>query len=546
MRIFATIYPFIESAEESYRLGRHVANYEFFRELLRYGTFDEYHIFCMNVAHYRATAEKLRQEAIPVECKEKVRLFLYQHLFEQLQTQEYEVFHLGGWGYFFAGLVHLRNRYARVPFPVTGVIHSLNGQETPFHAMKVACAPLLPCDTIVCSSDAGRRVLEKSFGALEAVAAAGNGSGFRGKTAILPLGVSEDFATGSDRTECRQRLGLPRQGTMVLSVGRFSPQTKADLYPLLATVARLAREREDLFLVLAGGGSAGQVQLVRTMAAELGIEGKTVIVQNFDVSEKPLLYGAADIYVSISDNLQETFGISVVEAMASGIPVVVSDIDGYSELVEEGVQGYRIPTLWTGRLDMAELADLMNFDTMQLLLAQCMVVDTEAMLGVLRRLSGDSSLREVLGQKGRERVAQRYAWPIIIEQYEALWKQLKQEAVRGEGAMEARSNPFMHDYLQAFSHYPTGIVGGNHRCTVTVAGKETIEAGRLPTPYSDVEPLLDIPFAAAALKALASGAARSIGELTGTDGNAASGDRKLFTLLWMAKYGLVQIAAPGS
>ena len=53
---------------------------------------------------------------------------------------------------------------------------------------------------------------------------------------------------------------------------------------------------------------------------------------------------AADIFVSLADNIQETFGLSVIEAMASSLPLVVSDWNGYKDLVNHGFNGFRIPT----------------------------------------------------------------------------------------------------------------------------------------------------------------------------------------------------------
>ena len=89
---------------------------------------------------------------------------------------------------------------------------------------------------------------------------------------------------------------------------------------------------------------------------------------------KTHLYRAADIYVSLSDNLQETFGISIIEAMAAGLPVIASDINGYSELISHNETGCRIPVTWIRDFNLVELADIMNFGTMQLILAQCMAM----------------------------------------------------------------------------------------------------------------------------------------------------------------------------
>ena len=58
---------------------------------------------------------------------------------------------------------------------------------------------------------------------------------------------------------------------------------------------------------------------------------------------KKLALAAADLFCSPADNLQETFGLSVLEAMASSLPVVASDWNGYRDLVEHGSTGWLVP-----------------------------------------------------------------------------------------------------------------------------------------------------------------------------------------------------------
>jgi glycosyltransferase involved in cell wall biosynthesis len=53
---------------------------------------------------------------------------------------------------------------------------------------------------------------------------------------------------------------------------------------------------------------------------------------------------AADLFISLADNIQETFGLTPVEAMAAELPVLVTDWDGYRETVRDGMDGFRIPT----------------------------------------------------------------------------------------------------------------------------------------------------------------------------------------------------------
>ena len=55
-------------------------------------------------------------------------------------------------------------------------------------------------------------------------------------------------------------------------------------------------------------------------------------------------FGAADLFVTVSDNLQETYGLTVIEAMASGLPVVAAGWNGYQETVRHGETGFLVPT----------------------------------------------------------------------------------------------------------------------------------------------------------------------------------------------------------
>ncbi|MBD3314893.1 MAG: glycosyltransferase [Chitinivibrionales bacterium] len=546
MKIFGTVYPFVETGDASLRLGRHVANYEFLRALLRHGTFDEYHLFCLSVGHLRITRDRILKEDIPDSQKSKVRLFLIHHLIDNLKCNRYHVFHLGGWGYFFPGLVYLRNKHACRRFPITALIHSLNGAETAYHGLKLCTAPLLPFDTVVCSSRAGRSVLEASFRRMcGAMAETGARIAFRGRTEIIPLGVENDFARGVERNNCRERLGLPGKARIILSVGRLSPGTKADPYPPLLSFRMLVNQNPDkeLLFIIAGGGSGSEQVLVQAMVREMRLEGMVKILPNFDVSIKRSLYGAADIVLALSDNLQETFGISVIEGMAAGLPVVASDLNGYKELFEHGCEGFKVPTIWLDRLALGELADVMNFETMQLVLAQCMAVDAEAATRFMHTLLNDPSSADRMGHAGRELAKQRYLWSSVIRRYERLWDELAMEAERFTESAPIRQNVLANDYLGNFEHYPTEILTDHHRCSLTPQGQAAMSAESLPSPYADIAPLVEIPRIRKLLRLL-NERERTIREIIEEIGSlSGKEDVVRYGLLWAAKYSLIRINA---
>jgi glycosyltransferase involved in cell wall biosynthesis len=543
VRVFGTIYPFIETDETSLKYGRHVANFDFLKYLLLKSSFDEYHLFCLNVNHFNMTKKILLKELDTNKQKEKIRLFLYNHLIDQIKSREYFVFHLGGWGYFFPGLVYLRNTYAKNKFPITGIIHSLNGIETKYHALKICTAPVLPYDTIICSSRAGERVIQKIFKDIESdFIRANNKNIYNGKTEIIPLGFDHNYLNPAEKQECRQQLDIPINSIVLLTLNRFSPHTKADLFPLIKTFQRLIAGINDvpIHIIMAGAGREHEICFVKQVLSECGLQNHVRIISNFENKIKPCLYGAADVYISVSDNLQETFGISVIEAMASGLPVVVSDINGYSELVSHSINGFKIPSIWIDEFKLAELADIMDFNSMQLFFAQCMAIDTEKLYEHLFLLITDKMVRSKIGANAKESVSNRYCWSKVIKTYEDLWQRLFNQSCTYSGTVDSSTNPFLNNYLKIFDHYPTTVIQNHHLCRITQEGEKVLLRGIIPLAFSDIGSILDNETILKILHCLGR-KPMTIFEIISLKTFHKEKDNIKYIILWMAKYSLIQI-----
>jgi hypothetical protein len=295
-----------------------------------------------------------------------------------------------------------------------------------------------------------------------------------------------------------------------------------------------------LLLVLAGGADAGQVQLVQSIVLEHGLGTSVLIMANISEESKSALYAAADIFVALSDNLQETFGISIIEAMACGLPVVASDINGYKELVIENRTGYKIPTYWANEFPLSPLSEIMNFETMQLLLSQCMAINTELLYGRLLSLINDPSRRQAFGCAGKETVREKYLWSHIITQYEILWDSLYAQSVNFTGTVDKRDNLFCNNYLQLFAHYPTAIIGAGTVFGITKTGLSALSRQQFPIPYTDVGMILDFSSLTVILESLSQNPL-SLDEIYSLQTNTVSLPALQFTLLWMTKYSLITI-----
>ena len=131
---------------------------------------------------------------------------------------------------------------------------------------------------------------------------------------------------------CR-RLGW-QDRFVVLSLRSWEPVYGIDV--LMNGFARAARENPDLRLLLLGGGS--QARLVHQIIQNNDLGDRVHLAGQVSQTDLPAIYRAADLYLSASRS--DGSSVSLMEALASGLPVLVSDIPGNLEWIEDGRQGW--------------------------------------------------------------------------------------------------------------------------------------------------------------------------------------------------------------
>jgi glycosyltransferase involved in cell wall biosynthesis len=137
-----------------------------------------------------------------------------------------------------------------------------------------------------------------------------------------------------DRASVRAKWKLPKDAPVVAGVGRLNPQKNLSLF--LDAAARLAREYPDVRFLLAGTGP--EESLLREKCGMLGL-GDRVIFAGY-VADARQVYAACDLLVMPS--LYEGLPMTLLEAMAMGVPVVASRLDGIAEVVTDGESGLLI------------------------------------------------------------------------------------------------------------------------------------------------------------------------------------------------------------
>jgi glycosyltransferase involved in cell wall biosynthesis len=178
-------------------------------------------------------------------------------------------------------------------------------------------------------------------------------------------------------------------GVRVLCVGRLIERKGQHL--LLQAFSRLRRNAAcPVALTLVGTGDAEDS--LRRLASELGVEHAVTFTGFVPRDDMPHLYRQSDIFVLPSQN--EGMSIALLEALASGLPVVVTDVGGTEELVQPGVNGFVVP--WA---------------------------DVEALSQSLEKLVVDPLLRQKLGNTSRAQAA-RFSWTTVANEYVSLLRAL--------------------------------------------------------------------------------------------------------------------------
>ncbi len=213
---------------------------------------------------------------------------------------------------------------------------------------------------------------------------------------VLPPGVDTTRFYPIPRREARAFAGLDPARKVLLYVGRLDPIKGLDV--LLEAMARLKargvlRTEEALLVLIGGQGEdATPPERLRALRDAHGLQDLVLFIGPRDQEVLPYYYAAADVVVLPSH--YESFGLSLLEAMACGRPVVASRVDGPTALVHHGVSGFLFPPN-----------------------------DPEALAGYLAVLLQDPRLRRRMGWCAF-RYAQRYAWPRIARRMHRLYRVL--------------------------------------------------------------------------------------------------------------------------
>ena len=212
---------------------------------------------------------------------------------------------------------------------------------------------------------------------------------------VVPCGVDMSQFRPMGRTAARRRLGLAGDDFTVLQLGRLVPRKGIDtVVRAMACLDPAVRAR----LLIVGGNTptpdpqaTPEIARLRALARQLGVDQRVSFLGQRARRDLRCCYAAADVFVTTP--WYEPFGITPLEAMACGVPVVGSEVGGIRYSVLHGVTGLLVPPR-----------------------------DPRSLARCLGELHSHPEVAQAMGRAGRARVASLFTWERVAHALDEVYR----------------------------------------------------------------------------------------------------------------------------
>lgn len=454
-----------------------------------------------------------------------------------------------------------RRRHGQRRFSLVGLAHASASNAVREAIGALATAPLQSWDALICPSQSIKRAIGTILDGWQEYLGERFGQAAPSplQLPVIPLGVDtvrfDKITEPERRLESRARLGLADNAVAILYVGRLNYIAKANPMPLLLAVEEVARRSAVPVHLLFNGyfNDAENEQAFAEASAACCSTAKVAIIRHGDASFPDGLWAAADIFCSPTDNIQESFGLTPIEAMAAGLPSVVADWDGYRETVRNRVDGFLVPTLapmpGSGtQLAYDYFAGRATYGDYLGATSQSTAVDIEALSRALFTLVSNADARRDMGMSARRRARDTFEWSRVIRSYTALWADLSERRASAPELAPVRDGIAFHpshpDPFAMFAGFASVHIIANGRVELTGLGwDEAMRRIRLKVglivPQTLIE-LEELPFVIGQLEAVQAASVQELAEML----RISDGSRLTRTIGWLVKLGVCRYRAP--
>jgi alpha-maltose-1-phosphate synthase len=317
-------------------------------------------------------------------------------------------------------------------YSLCGVTHGIASHRAMSATAGLLTAPLRSWDALVCTArvvrDSVRDVLERQADYLRARVGARHFE--LPQLPLIPPGIhcADLRPDPARRDQVRQRLGIGADDVAFLSLGgaRTHPQQ------LFSALERAGKDGRSVHLILCGCCAATAAEdAFREAAAALAPSVRLAVLDGRTDAGTGDAWAAADVFIALADDVPERVVPGPLDAMAAGLPCVVSDWGGYRDVVRDGVDGYRIPTVTPGPgagVDLAQRYDD-GVDGYAMYVghaSQAVALDGALLTQACERLIRDAGLRRELGANAQARAQREFDWSVVFARYRTLFAELEE------------------------------------------------------------------------------------------------------------------------
>lgn len=378
--------------------------------------------------------------------------------------------------------------------PITGLIHSVGTVKGFYDDLMSLITGCFEGDTIVCPSQASADAIRKRIEfAQESLLNRFCTRLTTPRVCVIPLGIETESFKRLEQDHARRTLGLPPNACIGLYIGRFSPTDKADLIPLLrAFLDARKQSSDDIRLLLVGDDRQENYgHFLQQWANVNGLsDGVTFHTDPVFGHEKLVYLSAADFFISPIDNAQETFGLTLLEAMATGLPVIATDMGGYRDIVRDNVDGFLIPSSWVGITKKLDSISLLMLDAEDgFYISQGVNVDIQAMTESILAMANSDRQRRRMGEHCIQRAREVFDWKQVISAYENMWENLILDwnIPSKNHQISSIVEPSRENIL---INFPSCKISVDNKVQTTALGLRVVSTGILEQSYSELQGFL--------------------------------------------------------
>ena len=365
-----------------------------------------------------------------------------------------------------------RQSLGSTAYSICGITHTTATTAVMQGAVDLRLAPQMPWDAVICTSKAVLASQEAQQDMVDEYLRTRFGNTPpRPVMPVIPLGITpKDYAHDPEaRTRLQNRMSLGEKDIVISTLSRLTPFGKFDPFPLFMAMEdasqKLPKGLKLHFVACGIYTDEYSRKIFEDGAAKLMPNVSFTHLDGASAEARIEALSGADIFTFPIDNIQETFGLAPLEAMAAGLPQITTDWDGMRDTVSEDV-GIRVPTrslpaghgaidAWgylTKRLSYAQYSN--NISAMT-------EVDLPALTEAIVTLASDPIKRKAMGAAGLKRVKEQFSWKAIIPQYQDLWGELssiRAHAETGVTTLHLHPNPTAPSPMRLFQSYPSALL----------------------------------------------------------------------------------------